>query len=161
MSVELIPILPDTEGLQALIESPRQYSLQRLAQMSIEDLRALQRAWYDEAYRRNVITTLHVIVRTLGQLDQPGVAFVWQIKLGNLLIDARLTFNSPSTLCIKINGLVVCTNETVGNELFKPGPWLQSVIQCFEQSQLEKRRAAERRELEEKQGLITILGAEV
>jgi len=76
-SSAIIPINPELENIRALINAKSNYGLMRLAQLPVEQLRGLQREWYEQALAANVITLLQILICQAGKRDATNTQQTW------------------------------------------------------------------------------------
>lgn len=152
----IIPINPELERLNALINVKQSFSKARLAQMPLDELKALQREWYSQAVLHNVLMLLQVLVCQAGKMDWDNSRQMWTHDKIEAIFDPN-----AGSLFIKADGVLVCDNRSPGNEIFVPGEWLKTAMRALDRVELEKQRRAETQDRAARNDLITLLGANV
>ena len=152
----VIPINPEIAEIQAMVEDRNQFGLTRLAGLTLNELRKLQREWYEQAVKNNVITLLQILLMQAGKPDSGGYTQVWEQDGIHATYDL-----ASSSLMIRVNGALVCATYSKGNEIFVPGDWLKTAIAALDRIEIERRRDGENIELVQRRDLITVLGAKV
>ena len=152
----LIPINPEMKAVLSMVEERSQIGFQKLAGLNLNELKQLQRYWYEQAVNNNVITLLQVLLMQAGKPDSAGTQTTWQQD------DILATYDLASaSLTVRVNGSLVCATYSKGNEVFVPGEWLKKAMAALDRIEIENRRDAQNSELGQRRDLITLLGAKV
>lgn len=152
----LIPIDPDFAEIQEMINDRQRFGLSKLAALTADELRKLQREWYDLAVKNNVITLLQILLMQAGKPDGTGNTMTWEQE--GILATYDL---ASSSLMIRVNGFLVCATYSKGNEVFVPGQWLKTAMAALDRVEIENKREVENFELGQRRDLVTLLGAKV
>lgn len=152
----VIPINPEVEEIQAMVAERNSFGLTRLAGLTLEELRKLQRDWYEQAVKNNVITLLQILLMQAGKPDSTGNTMTWEQD--GIIANYDL---ASSSLMIRVNGVQVCATYSKGNEVFVPGEWLKTAIAALDRIEIERQRDSQNIELTQRRDLIGILGAKV
>ncbi len=152
----MIPINPEFAEIQGMIEDRNNFGLTKLAMLTVEELKTLQREWYEQAVENNVITLLQILLMQAGKPDSTGNSMTWEQDSILATYDV-----ASSSLMIRVNGSLVCATYSKGHEIFVPGQWLKTAMAALDRIEIETKRETENFELTKRRDLVTLLGAKV
>lgn len=125
-----------------------------MAEMSIEELKALKWRWYVEAQQDGTLAACYRVGRVLGEEipSRHAPKFGWSHEGIAIYVDDFGRFME-----VRVGDRLVCSTH-YGQKLFVPGPWVE-VVREFAAAAVERERIAkEHRKASEKRLLLAQLG---
>lgn len=112
------------EEINSLILARNSFSTEALSVMPAEQIREIEKGFYQDALKAGVITILALLAREAG-LTTPGSSRLrHEIMEGGLEI--RISIDPPTgSLIATVNGITVLDNSSPGEEFLIPGRWLE------------------------------------
>lgn len=132
----------------------------QLADMSIDELRAMKKAWFREAKTRGMFDLLRKIARTLGvSVDTRYQKYKWTTPEEAFMKVEVFYDEYGGYVTVHANGKEVASDHQC-TELFVPGPWVKTVVEHSEQAKSTEEREAEERLSREHAALVALLQPE-
>lgn len=150
---------PNTNGnaITALATARHGESKLQLSHLSVQELRGRLRAFYNQAVEADFITQLQLLAELKDPAAGPVFTFTDSSGPNNGAQPLMVRYDSTAcTVLVKVGDKVVCQNDTPGQQMLLPDPWVMRVWELLQQVEDEQNAKAERAMLDEKQQVLRL-----
>src|SRR5688572_5562995 len=100
-----------------------------MADMSIEELRAIRKAWFKEAHTRGMFALLRKVARNLGKCVETSYEKWRWTTPPDAFMKIEVFYDAYGQyVTVHANGKHVASDHQC-TELFVPGPWVKTVVE--------------------------------
>jgi hypothetical protein len=144
-----LALVPRKDVIDNLIATRKQNGVMVLAKMDSAGLQRLQRQYYYEAVDKNILTFVNLVIRLLGDFDQPKREVRWKnVPNGSGLRIEGVFYCKTHTTELRVNGDVKVSNIDPRDLVFSAGDWLYVMDDIYSRAESD---AAEKKRIEEEE----------